>query len=506
MELYRVELHEPAEVGDMIIPHGVLMRIVAESVEKATELALCTRRGYVIDAVTPLHVVDAIQGRPPEERVQAYWPGWQDLPKPEELVRHITPEMMGTEAGAQKALRQAYCDGYQKGLKVGLRRYAWWKDGVQYVGAGVTTLAEALNEAEGETPDFPPACDTITPGGHGVKPPEDMKSTGHAEIVRLRAENKKLKRRVQWLQNLADGQADLLRPAQDRRNRNAEAMAKEVEIDDAEEAVAAILPPLELKILRVAEENAKLQQALNDKTEIVRDLCNESREQRARIKALQFGIKDQIAARWRAYREGVEAGMGRCSYINQQTQTPWVDLTERPMELTDALGLFRAEELHLDFVPGTEDGILVEVDMPGGKPQGVTEPKVEEPAQTTGSGIDEAARHLSGLLHGEGVDKHTFYCGCIVRHLKGSWAWEPCVMHGTAPDLLLHLGESLGYVRWVMDKMKAVDPEGVEAGTNDVWNKARALHEAGAAAVAKATPCPPSAEELHEAEGGLNGP
>jgi len=31
-----------------------------------------------------------------------------------------------------------------------LRDYAWWKDGVQYVGCGVKTLAQAIKEAEDE--------------------------------------------------------------------------------------------------------------------------------------------------------------------------------------------------------------------------------------------------------------------------------------------------------------------------------------------------------------------
>jgi len=36
---------------------------------------------------------------------------------------------------------------YRKGYEDGLRDFAWWKDGIQYVGCG-TTLKQALKEAE----------------------------------------------------------------------------------------------------------------------------------------------------------------------------------------------------------------------------------------------------------------------------------------------------------------------------------------------------------------------
>ena len=39
----------------------------------------------------------------------------------------------------------SYQSGYEKGYKDGLTAYAWWKDGVQYVGTCGTTLKEALN-------------------------------------------------------------------------------------------------------------------------------------------------------------------------------------------------------------------------------------------------------------------------------------------------------------------------------------------------------------------------
>lgn len=41
---------------------------------------------------------------------------------------------------------QFWFDGYIAGL----REYAWWKDGVQYVGSCGTTLKDAINVAEKE--------------------------------------------------------------------------------------------------------------------------------------------------------------------------------------------------------------------------------------------------------------------------------------------------------------------------------------------------------------------
>jgi hypothetical protein len=39
---------------------------------------------------------------------------------------------------------------YYQGLKEGVRMFAWWKDGVQYVGTCGTTLKEALKEVDEE--------------------------------------------------------------------------------------------------------------------------------------------------------------------------------------------------------------------------------------------------------------------------------------------------------------------------------------------------------------------
>ena len=38
---------------------------------------------------------------------------------------------------------------FEAGIKEGLWKYAWWKDGTQYVGTTGTTLKEALKEVGG---------------------------------------------------------------------------------------------------------------------------------------------------------------------------------------------------------------------------------------------------------------------------------------------------------------------------------------------------------------------
>ena len=41
-----------------------------------------------------------------------------------------------------------YYDGFYEGMKEGVKLYAWWKDGVQYVGTTGRTLVEALSEVD----------------------------------------------------------------------------------------------------------------------------------------------------------------------------------------------------------------------------------------------------------------------------------------------------------------------------------------------------------------------
>ena len=44
---------------------------------------------------------------------------------------------------------------FVKGVLVGLQGYAWWKDGVQYVGTCGTTLRQALEDAVNELAEVP---------------------------------------------------------------------------------------------------------------------------------------------------------------------------------------------------------------------------------------------------------------------------------------------------------------------------------------------------------------
>ena len=44
-----------------------------------------------------------------------------------------------------KELEQESKDNYSRGIMRGLSMYAWWKDGIQYVGTCGTTLKEAIS-------------------------------------------------------------------------------------------------------------------------------------------------------------------------------------------------------------------------------------------------------------------------------------------------------------------------------------------------------------------------
>ena len=48
------------------------------------------------------------------------------------------------EEATQKELDDCRADGY----RIGLQAFAWWKDGVQYVGTSGMTLAEAIEKGE----------------------------------------------------------------------------------------------------------------------------------------------------------------------------------------------------------------------------------------------------------------------------------------------------------------------------------------------------------------------
>jgi len=63
--------------------------------------------------------------------------------------RQCFPEMrldVDELQAANKTLRVEVKRQYRKGYEDGLEAYAWWKDGVQYVGSCGTTLKQALKE------------------------------------------------------------------------------------------------------------------------------------------------------------------------------------------------------------------------------------------------------------------------------------------------------------------------------------------------------------------------
>jgi predicted transcriptional regulator len=63
-------------------------------------------------------------------------------------------ERMHIEEGP--AMPTAQKEAYVEGLKAGITLYAYWKDGVQYVGTSGKTLKEALERAKRSLDDAPP--------------------------------------------------------------------------------------------------------------------------------------------------------------------------------------------------------------------------------------------------------------------------------------------------------------------------------------------------------------
>jgi hypothetical protein len=47
---------------------------------------------------------------------------------------------------ADKYIQRVKAEARREGMREGIELYAWWKDGVQYVGTCGRTLKEALNE------------------------------------------------------------------------------------------------------------------------------------------------------------------------------------------------------------------------------------------------------------------------------------------------------------------------------------------------------------------------
>lgn len=49
-----------------------------------------------------------------------------------------------------KEEKLAHAKGFIEGMRQGIELYAWWKDGVQYVGCGIKTLRDALDNVAKE--------------------------------------------------------------------------------------------------------------------------------------------------------------------------------------------------------------------------------------------------------------------------------------------------------------------------------------------------------------------
>lgn len=63
-----------------------------------------------------------------------------------EFIELSCPEIDKLQVELDK-LKKCLPIKYQEGYIAGLRAYAWWKDGLQYVGSCGTTLKEAIAEA-----------------------------------------------------------------------------------------------------------------------------------------------------------------------------------------------------------------------------------------------------------------------------------------------------------------------------------------------------------------------
>ena len=74
------------------------------------------------------------------------------LPRTETLIKDFLSGPKKTDTESIKELATdvnnvaatSFQSGYKKGYEDGLRAYAWWKDGVEYVGTCGTTLKKAL--------------------------------------------------------------------------------------------------------------------------------------------------------------------------------------------------------------------------------------------------------------------------------------------------------------------------------------------------------------------------
>lgn len=63
-------------------------------------------------------------------------------------LSHEQEELMAAMPESKSSMiKSAMQLAYMQGLEDGIRRFAWWKDGIQYVGSCGTKLNEALVKA-----------------------------------------------------------------------------------------------------------------------------------------------------------------------------------------------------------------------------------------------------------------------------------------------------------------------------------------------------------------------
>ena len=90
----------------------------------------------------------------------------------EDVVRQIKEGYLSTEKLTElidSAVKQEWQNtkavAYKEGVKSGIRRFAWWRDGVEYVGTSGTTLKKAIEDIEQEDKRQNAPWDGGTPGG-----------------------------------------------------------------------------------------------------------------------------------------------------------------------------------------------------------------------------------------------------------------------------------------------------------------------------------------------------
>ncbi len=73
----------------------------------------------------------------------------QSTPDPHCMTHGVTHEFQCAQIVQDS---KSFLSGHAAGVAEGISKYAWWKEGVQYVGSGVWTLEQALANLDQEVP------------------------------------------------------------------------------------------------------------------------------------------------------------------------------------------------------------------------------------------------------------------------------------------------------------------------------------------------------------------